>query len=99
MKVFVLALNGVFDTGLAAVLDAFQTANELAAMSGLASPRFEVRIIGVHKNVTTSQGLIVPIQSAGSGTPDWVVVPAIGYKMPDPLEKALARPEVADAAA
>jgi hypothetical protein len=30
MKIDVLALNGVFDTGLAAVLDAFATANDLA---------------------------------------------------------------------
>jgi transcriptional regulator GlxA family with amidase domain len=28
-----------------------------------------------------------------------VVVPAIGYKLPDPLERALARPDVGDAAA
>ena len=32
MRVFVLALDHVFDTGLATVLDAFQTANELAEL-------------------------------------------------------------------
>src|SRR5262249_20106057 len=31
-------------------------------------------------------------------TPDCVVVPAIGYKMPGPLEQALSRPDVRDAA-
>jgi transcriptional regulator GlxA family with amidase domain len=31
--------------------------------------------------------------------PNCVVVPAIGYKMPGPLERALSRPDVADAAA
>ena len=30
MRIHILALNGVFDTGLAAVLDAFGTANALA---------------------------------------------------------------------
>jgi len=30
MRIHVLALNGVFDTGLARVLDAFGTANALA---------------------------------------------------------------------
>jgi hypothetical protein len=36
MKIHVLVLDGVFDTGLAIVLDAFATANELAEMSGMA---------------------------------------------------------------
>jgi hypothetical protein len=42
MKVYVVALNDVFDTGLATVLDAFGTANELAEMSGMTSLRFDV---------------------------------------------------------
>ena len=45
MRVQVLALSSVFDTGLATVLDAFGTANELAPMLGLPSPRFEVEIV------------------------------------------------------
>jgi len=98
MKVFVLALNNVFDTGLATVLDAFQTANELAEMSGLASPRFEVKIVGLRSKVVTSQGMIVPVRRAGTSAPDYVVVPAIGFKMPEPLEKGLATAEVQDAA-
>ena len=101
MRVIVLALNGVFDTGLATVLDAFQTANELAEMSALSTPRFEVTVAGVRRPVKTAQGLSVPISSTGSTggrTPDWVVVPAIGYKMPDPLMAALAKPEIRDAA-
>jgi len=98
MKIHVLALDGVFDTGLATVLDAFQTANELAEMSGLASPRFEVAIVGVRKAVKTSQGLVVPVAPAPVRTvPDWVVVPAIGCKMPGQLQVALARSDVRDA--
>src|SRR5262249_27493563 len=98
MRVHVLALDGVFDLGLSAVLDAFQTANELAEMSGLSGERFEVKIVGVTKSVKTSQGLAVPVQAIGSKAPDCVVVPAIGFKMPGPLEAALARPEIRDAA-
>ena len=97
MRIEVLALDGVFDLGVAAVLDAFQTANELNEMTGLAVPRFEVRIVGVRKAVKTSQGLSVPVQAPSKRTPDCVVVPAIGYKMPA-LETALARPDVRDAA-
>lgn len=99
MRVSVLALDQVFDTGLATVLDAFQTANELAAMSGLSSPRFDVAVVGVRRKVTTSQGLKVPVRPAGTRVPDCVVVPAIGFKMPDTLQRALARPDIADAAA
>ena len=99
MRLSVLVLDGVFDLGLSAILDAFQTANELIEVAGLAVPRFEVRIIGVRRSVTTSQGLKVPLQPAGSRAPDCVVVPAIGFKMPGPLEVALARPDVTDAGA
>jgi transcriptional regulator GlxA family with amidase domain len=99
MRVGVLALDDVFDLGLSAVLDAFQTANELIEMSGLAVPRFELRIVGVRKVVTTAHGLRVPVHAVGTWAPDCVVVPAIGFKMPGPLEAALARADVRDAAA
>jgi transcriptional regulator GlxA family with amidase domain len=98
MRVYVLALNDVFDLGLSAVLDAFQTANELAEMSGLSGERFEVTIAGVTESVKTSQGLTVPIKTIGTKAPDCVVVPAIGFKMPGPLEAALSRPDIRDAA-
>jgi transcriptional regulator GlxA family with amidase domain len=98
MRVSVLALDSVFDTGLATVLDAFQTANELAELSGLASSRFDVTIVGVRKSVRTSQGLTVPVRPAPARAPDCVVVPAIGFKMPDALERALDRPDIGDAA-
>jgi transcriptional regulator GlxA family with amidase domain len=99
MRVDVLALDDVFDLGLSAVLDAFQTANELIEMAGLAVPRFEVKIVGMRKAIKTSQGLSVPVHAVGTRTPDCVVVPAIGFKMPGPLEVALSRPDVRDAAA
>jgi transcriptional regulator GlxA family with amidase domain len=98
MRIHVLALDRVFDLGLSAVLDAFETANELIELSALTVPRFEVRIVGVRKTITTSHGLRVPVQPIGTRAPDCVVVPAIGYKMPGPLEAALARSDVSDAA-
>ena len=94
-----LFLDDVFDLGLSAVLDAFQTANELIGMAGLTVPRFEVKIAGVRKAVKTSQGLTVPLNANGWRAPDCVVVPAIGFKMPGPLESALARPDMRDAGA
>ena len=91
MRVNVLVLDDVFDLGLSAVLDAFQTANELNG-----SPQFDVRIVGVRNSVTSAQGFRIPVQKNRSC--DCVVVPAIGFKMPDPLENALKRKDVRDAA-
>jgi len=99
MRVSVLALDHVFDTGLATILDAFQTANELAELSGVSTSRFEVSVVGVRKSVKTAQGLTVPIRRAAKRAPDCVVVPAIGFKMPDALQTALTRPDIGDASA
>jgi transcriptional regulator GlxA family with amidase domain len=99
MKVYVLALDSVFDTGLATVLDAFQTANEVAELSGLSSSPFDVTVVGVRKTVKTSQGLTVPVRPVPKRAPDCVVVPAIGFKMPDSLQRALARPDIPAATA
>lgn len=98
MLVHVLVLDGVFDLGLSAVLDAFQTANELLAVSKIAIDPFDVKTVAVRRRVKTSHGLAVPIDPFDRRTPDCVVVPAIGYKMPGPLEEALSRPDVQDAA-
>jgi transcriptional regulator GlxA family with amidase domain len=99
MKIDVLALNDVFDTGLAAVLDAFATANELRATQGLKSVSFDITVVGLRRQVRTSHGFKVPVVPAQGRTPaDWVVVPAIGQKQPEPLAAALATPEVHEAA-
>jgi len=99
MKIDVLVLDGAFDTGLATTLDALSTANELAQMQGQDSLAFDVRVVGMRRHVRTAHGLRVPTIAADpSRRADWVVVPAIGYKTPGPLERALARPDVADAA-
>ena len=97
MRIAVLVLSEVFDLGLSAVLDAFQTANELNELSGLSVPHFDVTIVGFEETVRTSQGLMVPTHAIGRWNPDCVVVPAIGFKMPGPLEVALRKPEVAEA--
>ena len=97
MRLHVLALDGVFDLGLAAVLDVFQTANELIAATAADVARFDVQVVGVRAAVKTSQGLSVPVQRPAGRVPDWVVVPAMGFKMPGPLEAALARADIPDA--
>jgi transcriptional regulator GlxA family with amidase domain len=94
MKIDVLTVNGVFDTGLAAVLDAFATANELAVAHGLTSVAFDVSVVGLRRQVRTNMGLSVRVLPAVNCVPrDWVVVPAIGERTPEPLAAALATPE------
>jgi transcriptional regulator GlxA family with amidase domain len=98
MRVAVLALEGVFDTGLAAVLDTLSTANELAAMQGHAAPPFELQVVGTRARVHSAQGLRVPVRRADQlGRADWLVLLALGTKMPEPLLLALQRPDVRDA--
>jgi transcriptional regulator GlxA family with amidase domain len=100
MRIHILALNGVFDTGLAAVLDAFGTANALAEMTGISSLRFQIKVVGLRKRITTARGLSVPvIAAARARTPDAVVMPAILYMKPDLLVDALAGSEVREAGA
>ena len=100
MRIHILALNGVFDTGLAAVLDAFSTANALAKMSGTSSLPFRTKVVGLRKTVTTAQGLSVPVTSATRAqTPDAVVMPAINRIVPELLVHALASGEVREAGA
>jgi transcriptional regulator GlxA family with amidase domain len=99
MKIDVLIVNDVFDTGLATVLDAFATANELAVAQGLTSVAFDVSVVGLGRQVRTKQGFTVPVLPAKGRTPaDWVIVPAIGEKAPEPLAAALATPETQAAA-
>jgi transcriptional regulator GlxA family with amidase domain len=98
MRIDVLTLDNVFDLGLSAVLDALHTANELIELTQLQVPRFDVRVVGVRRVVKSAQGMRVPVQKLGRSKADCVVVPAIGFKMPDPLEVALSRPDVRDAA-
>jgi len=100
MRIHILALNGVFDTGLAAVLDAFGTANALAEMTGISSLRFQMKVVGLRKSITTARGLNVPvIAAARAQTPDAVVMPAILQMRPEPLVQVLASSEVCEAGA
>ncbi|MGY2236019.1 GlxA family transcriptional regulator [Pseudomonas gingeri] len=94
MRISVLALEGVFDTGLTVLLDAFSLANKFSAGQG-AGPVFDVSLVGVRKKVRTGQGLLVPVQViAADPTPDWVIVPALGTGTPEVLVPALERADV-----
>jgi transcriptional regulator GlxA family with amidase domain len=97
MNISVLALEGVFDTGLAVVLDALSTANELAVLHDVPVPQFNVSIVGIRPTVLSTHGFAVPVLAAADcPPPELVVLPALGCKLPDPLQQALRRDDVAE---
>ena len=99
MNVTVLALEGVFDTGLAIVLDALTTANELGAGQTKAGAPFAISVVGLRRSVLSAQRFGVPVRPAAAcPRPDLVIVPALGYKQAGPLLEALKRADVVEAA-
>lgn len=92
MRIAVLVLDGVFDLGLASLLDAFALANAFTQSEA----RFSLVRTGVRKRVKTGQGLLVPLDPTPRRAPDLVIVPALGAKTPDTLESMLERPETRD---
>src|SRR5690242_13144353 len=92
MRIALVVLDDVFDTGLAAVLDAFETADQLSELA-----RFQVSPVAVRARVRTHQGLIVPTGEPPARAPDVAIVPALACKQPDQLLAALDRPDVRDA--
>jgi transcriptional regulator GlxA family with amidase domain len=100
MRISVLVLDGVFDSGLSVVLDTLATANDLAAEGGRRAARHEVVVCGMTRAARTQQGLRVTLAPAGAGPrPDLVVVPALGCKTRETLLPALERRDVGEACA
>jgi transcriptional regulator GlxA family with amidase domain len=96
----VLALEGVFDTGLTAVLDAFALGNKFSAGRMGGTPTFEMSVIGMRKTVRSGQGLTIPVRTVTPDLkPDWVIVPALATGTPEQLLPALDRPDVKKAKA
>src|ERR1700744_6626263 len=99
MRISILALEGLFDTGLTVLLDAFGIADFAARKMGNA-PRFEVTVVGVRKKVRSGRGLIIPVEPAKpKSRPDWVVVGALNTTIPETLLLSRARKEGRDAVA
>jgi transcriptional regulator GlxA family with amidase domain len=100
MRIAILALEGLFDTGLTVMLDALSLANKFAGAAKGGGPRFDVSIVGMRKRVRSAQGLIVPVQAVSADLkPDWVVVPALSTGTPELLLPALERADVCQAKA
>jgi transcriptional regulator GlxA family with amidase domain len=100
MRVTVLVLDGVFDSGLAVLLDTLATAHDLSATEGRGRTGFDVTVAGLRQRVTTGHGMRVPVTRVDpQKRPDVVLVPALGAKTPEAIATALERAEVAECAA
>lgn len=94
MRIVVLALDDVFDSGLATLLDTFETANELGGPT-----QYEVTVVGVRSRIRTHHGLAVPSVAPPHRAPDLAIVPALACKQPETIVAALDRADVAEAIA
>jgi transcriptional regulator GlxA family with amidase domain len=85
MQVAVIVYDGVFDSGLAAILDVLQYANALGEQIHEA-PTWDVTMVGPASQVRTGAGLLVapePLEHAR--TADLLVVPAFAKSQPAAL--------------
>ncbi len=100
MKIAVLVLDRVFDTGLATLLDTLALANAIAASEGIVGARFDVSLVGVRRKVVTGQGMRVPVgRIEACPQPDVALLPALNNKTTDAVCESLGRRDVADAGA
>lgn len=98
MRIDVLVLDGVFDLGLAALLDTLATANELAPNVPGPRVRFEVRTLGLRPDVHTALGFKAPVVALEQvPRASVVLLPALGCKTPETICAALERSDVREA--
>ncbi|MFI2074019.1 MULTISPECIES: GlxA family transcriptional regulator [Streptomyces] len=86
MRISVLVMDRVFDSGLCAVLDVLRTANELRGELPQPPPPWRVSCVGEGGPVRTAAGHLVEAVAPGAaGGPDAVVVPGVGHTRAEPL--------------
>jgi transcriptional regulator GlxA family with amidase domain len=85
MEIAVLVCEGVFDSGLASILDVLETANAMAEQLS-AAPRWNVTTVGLDPQVRTSAGHIVTCEPVAlAERADLLVVPAVNERQPEAL--------------
>ncbi|MFH8889025.1 GlxA family transcriptional regulator [Streptomyces sp. NPDC017949] len=91
MKVAVLALDGVFDSGISALLDVLHTANALRDQLDGAPPPFDIRTVGVRRRVRTGLGHRIDTEPATTAhDAGLLVLPALMERRPAALVEAVA---------
>ena len=86
MQVALVVYDGVFDSGLAAILDVLGNANALGGQIHETAPTWQVTMVGPSPQVRTGAGLVVapePLEHAQNT--ELLVVPALGESRPSAL--------------
>ena len=86
MHIAVVVYDGVFDSGLSAILDVLDNANALGGQIHESSPTWNVTLVGPAPQVRTGAGFLVapePLEQAD--TADLLVVPALAGSDPSAL--------------
>jgi transcriptional regulator GlxA family with amidase domain len=96
MKVSVLAYDGIFDSGLAAVLDVLDTANAMRDDLDSPPPGWEVTTVAAGKRVRTGAGHIVHAAALDAARDaDLLIVPALNVRRAEEIIKFIESPPAA----
>ncbi|MFI1539576.1 GlxA family transcriptional regulator [Streptomyces anandii] len=94
MKISVLVVDAVFDSGLSSVLDVLRTANELRQEIPEPPPPWQVQCVSPHGPVRTAAGhLVDTVTPEAAAQPDVLVVPGVWHKRTEPLTAWVASSE------
>ncbi|MET7619675.1 helix-turn-helix domain-containing protein [Streptomyces sp. NPDC005408] len=86
MDVAVLVYDGVFDSGLSAILDVLDGANAMRGELPQPPPAWQVTTVGFRRRVRTGAGHIVTTEPAAEAKrADLLLVPALAERRPDEL--------------
>ncbi|WP_042406142.1 GlxA family transcriptional regulator [Streptacidiphilus carbonis] len=98
MRVAVLVLDGVFDSGLAAVLDILRCANTLRTRLPQPPPAWQVSTVGFTRTVRTGAGhRVTAAPVAQVEDCDLLLIPGVAERRPDELVAHLSGPRTAPA--
>ncbi|MFD5425467.1 GlxA family transcriptional regulator [Streptomyces sp. NPDC127084] len=91
MQIVVAVVDGIFDSGLCAILDVFGAANTLIGQRETGPVPFIVTTVGVGPQVRTGNGLVLATEPVARLTrrPDLLLLPAIGLRSPDRIVEAV----------
>ncbi|MFF3208720.1 GlxA family transcriptional regulator [Streptomyces sp. NPDC002962] len=94
MRVSVVAVDGTYDSGLAAVLDVFEMANQLRGQLPQPTPPWQVTCVSPHGTVRTAAGHAVEtVTPEMAGKPDLLIMPGVGRMRPQALLDWISSPE------
>ncbi|QLY28017.1 GlxA family transcriptional regulator [Nocardia huaxiensis] len=95
MKVTVLVADGVFDSGVSAVLDVLHSANALSRQMDSPPAGFEIHTVGVQQTVRTGLGHRIDAEPPRAARDaDMVVLPALAERDPSRLLGKVASPRL-----